>query len=98
MICMDAMEHPKKLACGHAFCRKCIEEYFKVIENVYDHIKAKQCQTLFLWLCVIISGWIVRCFHILSCNDYMYVGSFLYHMLPRHKICYHVALVYWYIL
>ncbi|XP_021355423.1 uncharacterized protein LOC110451630 [Mizuhopecten yessoensis] len=28
-ICMDTMTEPKKLSCGHMFCRECIDQQFK---------------------------------------------------------------------
>lgn len=98
MICMDAMEHSKTLACGHAFCRKCIEEYFKVVEMHMIMSKLNSAKTLFLWFYWTINGWAVRYFHILVLSRNDYIGWSLHNMLPRLKICYQVgllALVYW---
>jgi len=30
VICMDQMDNPEKLDCGHSFCKACIEHYFNV--------------------------------------------------------------------
>ena len=33
VICLDKLENPKKLKCGHVFCNECINQHLKTKKN-----------------------------------------------------------------